>query len=562
MSKDKELTTAEIRKLIRAHNVLMSIKIPPQTSREGILKILDDKGYMVNHIRKSIQRRYKNERKPNVTLKQADTILKKPEKTQSQIKMDVEKKKAKIEKQRVEKAKEIKLAKKEGVKEFKAGQKKGVKDSGRGKTKSEMKPKQPKSTNTKKALKKEDEVRPKEKVGKVKFDPKNVKVVGVKQKPITIGAKPKGGRIETGTLNKGKVVSGAKNKVKVDKRLPAIDYRLATFYGNKGQGGRKTIKNPTYKELIDTIGSKYGSLLKQPSQSQEDKIKSFLALDPSEYYRSPQTRPEGISISPPQYQPDKKPYVEIGMPYGKNEFSGKVKLLIKDPSVSDEKVGGGAVKKEDKNNENFIEFEEKVDKALEVNNKKLEELKPNALTKFKIIRASIKDGTEKRKISSVNISISAVKTTGSAVTQFGGTNMLIKFSSIDPSKRAEKATILPFEKVGGGAVKKEDKKSPFTDDEVKLINDLLHGAAQYKGGKTESGNPPKSVFKLFQDKNPISAKGTQKTNFKSALKLFLAEQNPSETDDEAIEGLDGTDRTFTKQMDKLGERLLKMRNWV
>ena len=104
MSKDKELTTAEIRKLIRAHNVLMSIKIPPQTSREGILKILDDKGYMVNHIRKSIQRRYGTEKKPNVTLKQADTILKKPEKTQSQIKMVVEKKKAKEEKQRVEKA--------------------------------------------------------------------------------------------------------------------------------------------------------------------------------------------------------------------------------------------------------------------------------------------------------------------------------------------------------------------------------------------------------------------------------------------------------------------------
>ena len=124
MSKDKELTTAEIRKLIRAHNVLMSIKIPPQTSREGILKILDDKGYMVNHIRKSIQRRYKNERKPNVTLKQADTILKKPDKTQAQIKTEADKKKVKQEKQRVEKAKELKLAKKEGVKEFKEGLKK------------------------------------------------------------------------------------------------------------------------------------------------------------------------------------------------------------------------------------------------------------------------------------------------------------------------------------------------------------------------------------------------------------------------------------------------------
>ena len=69
------LTTPEIRKLIRAHNVLMSIKIPPKTTRDGILKILDDKGYMVNHVRQSIQRRYKNERKPNITLNQAEKII-------------------------------------------------------------------------------------------------------------------------------------------------------------------------------------------------------------------------------------------------------------------------------------------------------------------------------------------------------------------------------------------------------------------------------------------------------------------------------------------------------
>ena len=73
-----ELTTTEIRKLIRAHNVLMSIKIPPKTTRDGIFKILDDKGYMVNHVRKSIQRRYKNERKPNITIDQAEKILPKP----------------------------------------------------------------------------------------------------------------------------------------------------------------------------------------------------------------------------------------------------------------------------------------------------------------------------------------------------------------------------------------------------------------------------------------------------------------------------------------------------
>tara|TARA_R110002050_G_scaffold46108_1_gene108631 strand:+ start:87 stop:1490 length:1404 start_codon:yes stop_codon:yes gene_type:complete len=467
MSKDKELTTAEIRKLIRAHNVLMSIKIPPQTSREGILKILDDKGYMVNHIRKSIQRRYKNERKPNVTLKQADTILKKPEKTQSQIKMDVEKKKAKIEKQRVEKAKEIKLAKKEGVKEFKAGQKKGFKDNFSNKGIEKMKAKQPLTNNTKKALKKEDEVRPKEKVGKVKFDPKNVKVVGVKQKPITIGAKPKGGRIETGTLNKGKIVSGAEKKEV-----------------SKSESAWKE-----YKELLD---------------------KNKQSLTDYDYWKN-------------KYTP--------------SQINGQLWLNKLKKELSVEKVGGGAVKK--------VDFKIGDTYLFKIKTKEFEGI---------AIRVNDKSVTMLLKWVNGNIIDKAIKKED-IIKRLGGTNY-------DEDLGETYTMSIEKKKVGGGAVKKEDKKSPFTDDEVKLINDLLHGAAQYKGGKTESGNPPKSIFKLFQDKNPISAKGTQKTNFKSALKLFLDEQNPSETDDEAIEGLDGTDRTFTKQMDKLGERLLKMRNWV
>ena len=44
-----ELTTPEIRKLIKAHNVLVSIKIPTGSKREDIMKILKKKGYMVDH---------------------------------------------------------------------------------------------------------------------------------------------------------------------------------------------------------------------------------------------------------------------------------------------------------------------------------------------------------------------------------------------------------------------------------------------------------------------------------------------------------------------------------
>ena len=163
---EKELTTPQIRKLIKAHNVLMSIKIPVGSSRQQILKILDDKGYMVNHIRKSIQRRYKNERKPNVTLTQADKILKKPEKTALQKQKAVE---AKEKKEEIQKKKEREI-KKEAVKKAminKPDVKKPVK-------KPPVKKPPVKKPPVKKPVKKEDEVRSKEKVGKPKFDPKKV----------------------------------------------------------------------------------------------------------------------------------------------------------------------------------------------------------------------------------------------------------------------------------------------------------------------------------------------------------------------------------------------------
>jgi hypothetical protein len=155
---DKELTTAEIRKLIKAHNVLMSITIPGGATRSQILKILDNKGYMVNHVKKSIQRRYKNERKPNVTLAQADEILKKPEKTALQKQKAME---AKSKREEVKKKKEREI-KKEAVK--KAMISKPV-------VKAKPAVKKPSIG------KKEDDVRPKDKVGRPRFDPNKIKVI-------------------------------------------------------------------------------------------------------------------------------------------------------------------------------------------------------------------------------------------------------------------------------------------------------------------------------------------------------------------------------------------------
>lgn len=47
--KNGELTTPEIRKLIRAHNILSAIKIPKGAKRKDIIDLLKNKGYMIDH---------------------------------------------------------------------------------------------------------------------------------------------------------------------------------------------------------------------------------------------------------------------------------------------------------------------------------------------------------------------------------------------------------------------------------------------------------------------------------------------------------------------------------
>ena len=258
---DKELTTAEIRKLIKAHNVLMSITIPAKATRQQIFKILDDKGYMVNHVRKSIQRRYKNERKPNVTLAQADKILKKPEKTALQKQKADETKAKKAE----AKAKEIKLAKKEAVKEFKQ-------------KKAEATKKPAVKKPVKKPMKKEDDVRP----AKTPYPtiPPNVKGKRIPKGQLLLQDKKKGQVIKQPTKPSLKDKLVAKDKKAIvankkaiqqkkddkkpykpsategslkDKILKLTDY----FVEDKNKIG-KTFK--TLKEVNDAIGDVFSSV--------------------------------------------------------------------------------------------------------------------------------------------------------------------------------------------------------------------------------------------------------------------------------------------------------------
>jgi len=156
-----ELTGAELRKLIRAHNILVSIKIPKGTDREGLIKLIEGKGYKVDHKKKAIIDAKKDRpRRPKVTLEKAKEVTKPKPKTELQKQKAAEAKAEKAEK----KKKEVRAIKKEAIKDEKA------------RSKPQEKPK-PKSK-----LKKEDEVRPKEKVGRPKVDPKKIKVIQPKPK--------------------------------------------------------------------------------------------------------------------------------------------------------------------------------------------------------------------------------------------------------------------------------------------------------------------------------------------------------------------------------------------
>jgi hypothetical protein len=74
---DGELTAPELRKLIRAHNILVSIKIPKGTDRLGLIKLIEGKGFRVNHKdKKIVDARKDRPRRPVVTLKNAVELTK------------------------------------------------------------------------------------------------------------------------------------------------------------------------------------------------------------------------------------------------------------------------------------------------------------------------------------------------------------------------------------------------------------------------------------------------------------------------------------------------------
>ena len=112
-----QLTTAEIRKLIRGHNILTSIKIPKGADRDDIIKIIENKGYSVNHEKKSLDPKGGiSKGRPKVKLQKAQELTKPKPKTELQKQKAAESKAQKEEKRK----KEEREIRKKAVQEEKA----------------------------------------------------------------------------------------------------------------------------------------------------------------------------------------------------------------------------------------------------------------------------------------------------------------------------------------------------------------------------------------------------------------------------------------------------------
>jgi len=94
--KNGELATAEIRTLVKAHNKLTNIYIPKGAKRADILKIIDDKGYKVDHVGKSLKPKPNTEKtvkKKTIPLVTAKAVTAPKKKSAEQVQKAEEKKK-------------------------------------------------------------------------------------------------------------------------------------------------------------------------------------------------------------------------------------------------------------------------------------------------------------------------------------------------------------------------------------------------------------------------------------------------------------------------------------
>ena len=182
-----ELTGAELRKLIRAHNILVSIKIPKGTDRDGLIKLIEKHGYKIDHKHKKIvDKKTTRPRRPVITLEKAKELTKPKPVTELQKQKTKEKK----EEKEIQKKKEVRQIKKEAIKKEKEVQKKKKDIKDKLLSKSKSKEKMPSiSTQTETPKKKQVLKLPSQKPKKIIIDkskkpPMNIKEIEPKKKEL------------------------------------------------------------------------------------------------------------------------------------------------------------------------------------------------------------------------------------------------------------------------------------------------------------------------------------------------------------------------------------------
>jgi len=255
-----ELTAPELRKLIKAHNILSKITIPKGTDREGLIKLIEGKNYDIDHKNKVIKPKVK--RGKQISLKQAEELTKPKPVSEEVKKARAEKKKEKEE----EKKKEIKIAKKEAVQEFKKKQKEAKK-----------KIKKSEKLSVQNDLKKKSISNNKRDMGETAFIKQQKKLQLQKQKE-TRRALLKSKVPVDKTTRRGKPVKKEEVKKEEPKKEEA-SFKGIGLMGTApaGKGKEHDIKVKNTQEVIDYINKNY-NLDKPINKSQKDKIDSLFKL--------------------------------------------------------------------------------------------------------------------------------------------------------------------------------------------------------------------------------------------------------------------------------------------
>ena len=189
--KNGELTTAEIRKLIKAHNVAESIKIPKGATRQTIVQVLEKAGYVIEHKKAELRPVSKNKVKKLKIIDQ-----KKVEQTKPKPKTELEKQKDMERKQKKElvEKKKVREIKKQAIQQQKEIKKKVPKVEKKIIEKKDIKNKNISNSKAmKQSSKKEDEVRP---AKRVRRNPAPVKKVEPTKEPEKNPDKIEGGTVK------------------------------------------------------------------------------------------------------------------------------------------------------------------------------------------------------------------------------------------------------------------------------------------------------------------------------------------------------------------------------